>query len=244
MMDILILRLDAPVISFGAPAIDRHGVIQPYPALSMMTGMIGNALGYDHSEFDKLQRLQERLQYAVREDRQGQRLRDYQTVDLSQPFMRKDAAWTTRGRVEERKGGAAATGTHERYRYYWADAVYTVALTVDPAEEHPTLAEIEERLKNPERPLFIGRKVCLPSTSLLVCRMKCESLKESLHSAPLSPRADEHTTYNIWWQADGYIEPESDQLVRPAVDQKDWANQIHVGERWIVHDKVTVTNRA
>ena len=33
-MDILLMRLDAPLMSFGAPMVDKHGVIQPWPALS------------------------------------------------------------------------------------------------------------------------------------------------------------------------------------------------------------------
>ena len=70
-MDVLILRFDAPLMSFGAPIVDNQGEIQPYPALSMMTGLLGNALGFDHSEFDRLERLQERLRYASRQDRRG-----------------------------------------------------------------------------------------------------------------------------------------------------------------------------
>jgi CRISPR system Cascade subunit CasD len=113
-MDILLLRLEAPLMSFGAPIVDRHGVIQPYPALSMMTGLLGNALGVDHSEPERLQQLQRRLRYAVRQDRRGQQLRDYQTVDLSKPYLDDARAWTTRHALEQRKGGSASSGTPGR----------------------------------------------------------------------------------------------------------------------------------
>ena len=45
MVDALLLRLDAPLMSFGAPMVDSNGVIQEFPALSMLTGLLGNALG-------------------------------------------------------------------------------------------------------------------------------------------------------------------------------------------------------
>lgn len=242
-MNILVLRLDAPVMSFGAPMIDRHGMIQPYPALSMMTGMLGNALGYDHADFAKLGRLQERLKYAVREDKRGQRIRDYQTVDLSQSFMRDEAAWTTYGIIEKRKGGSAGTGTHERYRYYWADAVYTIVLTLDPIDESPTIDELQDCIQFPERPLFLGRKTCMPSTPVHLCRITCHSLEEALKKVELSKRADKQNSHRAWWQVDADVSQSSKQFVSPAVDRKDWSNQIHVGERWVAQSQIKVENK-
>ena len=179
-MDILLLRFDAPLMSFGGPIVDNHGIIQTYPALSMICGLLANALGYDHHEFADLQRLQERLQYACRQDRLGTRLRDYQTVDLNQDFMRDDRSWTTHGKLESRAGGAAPKWRKgegpplQRFRDYWADAMYTIALTLDPLDESPTIDDLEQALRTPERPLFIGRKPCLPAEKLLLGRTQAE----------------------------------------------------------------------
>ena len=41
----LILRLDAPLMSFGGIAIDQFGVIDTWPHSSLLTGLIGNAWG-------------------------------------------------------------------------------------------------------------------------------------------------------------------------------------------------------
>lgn len=233
-MDVLILQFDAPLMSFGAPIVDRHGVIQPYPALSMMAGLLGNALGFDHADFDRLERLQERLHYASRQDRAGRKLQDYQTVDLSKPYMSDERAWTTHGALEDRKGGSASSGTHIRLRDYWADAICTVALTLDPADEAPTLDDLEGALQHPARPLFIGRKTCLPASSLFVQRMQADDLVDALTQTPLPPRADDRTAYPAWWPS-----TPDDERARPATDRRDWANQIHVGERWIAHGTVT-----
>jgi len=239
-MDVLVLRLDAPLMSFGAPIIDRHGKVQPYPALSLITGLLGNALGYEHGDFDKLNQLQDRLSYASRQDRAGQQFRDYHTVDLSQDFMLDDKAWTTQGWLDERGKGDATKDTHIRLRDYRADAVHTVVLTLDPLDMEPDLDQIQQALQNPERPLFIGRKTCLPAAPLFVMQMKAESLSDALQKIPLHPRADNRKTYTAWWPVDDKEHPAKPELEQPVTDRRDWANQIHVGERWIARGEIQI----
>ena len=243
-MNVLLLRFDAPLMSFGAPIVDNQGEIQPYPALSMMTGLLGNALGVDHSEFDRLERLQERLRYGSRQDRRGRQIQDYQTVDLSKPYMDDDRAWTTYHHRESRAGGSASGGTHIRYRDYWADAVHTVAATLDPPDEWPTLDDLESAVKHPARPLFLGRKPCLPADSLFAGRMQVDTLPDALVQAPLHDRAADGPTYPAWWPTHPDAKGPSDEspldedLREPVTDRRDWQNQIHVGERWIVNGTV------
>jgi len=239
-MDVLILRLDAPLISFGAPIIDRHGKVQSYPALSMIAGMLGNALGYDHGDFKKLKSLQNRLRYASRQDRAGQEIRDYQTVDLSQDFMLDQNAWTTQGWLDKRKGGSSSKGTHIRLRDYRADSVHTVALTLSPAEQTPTVDDLEQALQFPERPLFIGRKTCLPAAPLFLKRIECESLTEALQKAPLSIRADQRKRFPAWWPVEGNKNQPKADMEQPVTDRRDWKNQIHVGERWIAQGEIEI----
>ena len=243
-MNVLLLRFDAPLMSFGAPIVDNQGEIQPYPALSMMAGLLGNALGVDHSEFDRLERLQERLRYGSRQDRRGRQIQDYQTVDLSKPYMDDDRAWTTYHHRESRAGGSASGGTHIRYRDYWADAVHTVAATLDPPDESPTLDDLESAVKHPARPLFLGRKPCLPADSLFAGRMQVDTLPDALVQAPLHDRAADGPTYPAWWptypDAKGPSDesPLDEDLREPVTDRRDWQNQIHAGERWIMNGTV------
>ena len=42
----LVLVLEAPLMSFGGVAVDNFGVIDDFPALSMLTGLLGNAPAY------------------------------------------------------------------------------------------------------------------------------------------------------------------------------------------------------
>jgi len=242
-MDFLVLRFDAPLMSFGAPVVDRHGVIQPYPALSMIAGMIANALGNDHADFARIDRLQKRLRYASREDRRGKQIRDYQTVDLGQSFMRDDRAWTTTGALQRRAGGAAATGTHIRLRDYWAGAIHTVVITLEPPDESPTLDEVADALQYPERPLFIGRKTCLPGAPIYAGRMQAEDLLDALRRASLADEADQGPGYRAWWPSKSDDARPAD-MRQPVIDARDWENQIHVGERWIAEGILSLSGEA
>ncbi len=242
-MDVLIVRLDAPLMSFGAPAVDNRGVVQAHPPLSLVTGLIGNALGYTHSDPKRLQILQGRIRLAARRDVPGERITDFQTVDLGQRAL-SEPGWTTRGAAEGRKGGSARERTHIRYREYLADAVYTVALTLDPEDSAVNLDMVEAALNVPERPLFIGRKCCLPSGRLVVRRMETPSLLEALRFCPLDPRAGdgpEARCVEAWWPA---TEEEEEGPEVPVTDERDWTNQVHSGERLVRHGIVQVKEDA
>jgi CRISPR system Cascade subunit CasD len=247
-MDVLLLRFNAPLMSFGGPIVDNRGVIQSYPALSMITGLLGNALGMDHSEHERLQDLQERVRYAARCDRAGSRIQDYQTVDLSKPYMDDARAWTTTGELEQRKGGSASSGTHIRRRDYLAGACYTVALTLDPPGrpqtdaaadapgDAPTLDDLATALQTPARPLFIGRKPCLPAEPLYARRMTSETLTAALSDPASLPDDCAPGAYTIWHESD-----RGDMEARPYTDRRDWQNQVHTGQRWVKEDTVEIS---
>lgn len=243
-IDVLILRFDAPLMSFGGAAVDSRGVIRRFPARSMITGLLANALGWQRTEAEAHQRLQARVRFATRLDVPGVKLRDYQTVDLGQPHMlAKAVGWTTWGRIEPR-GGASGEDTHIRERDYWADAVYTLALTVAPADEAPTLDAIEAALQRPARPLCIGRKPCVPSGPILIDRLRAGGLRaalagyERIVDRPGRPRNDE--PLKIWLDAPPSAGERLD-VQRPVIevtDERDWRNQIHGGRRLLWQETV------
>jgi CRISPR system Cascade subunit CasD len=238
MQDILLLRFEAPLMSFGAPMVDQQGVIQPFPALSMIAGLLANALGYDHADYALTQALQSRIRYAVRADRPGTALRDYQTVDLGQDFL-VDTGWTTRGVMEERGKGEATSGTHIRYRDYWADALFVVAVTL--AKGQPDVGEVAHALEWPSRPLFLGRKPCLPSAPILLGIRQAPSLLSALRSEPPlgrgGIRGGEHpeggTGLTVWWEDGEPDAPTGPSHLFPVTDSRDWRNQVHVGRRLV-----------
>ncbi len=242
MFDVLLLRLDAPLLSFGAPIVDNLGVIQRFPARSMITGLLGNALGYDHRDAARLEALQGRLKVASRCDRPGTKVTDFQTVDLGQDFLAE--GWTTRHEPQGRDGGTSK-GTHIRYRDYWADAVFTVALRLEPAEVAPAVADLEAALKSPERPLFLGRKACLPSGPIALGRVQANDLLEALRQAPLLPgwRLDGRQTFEASWPAEDGSSGQPSALL-PTTDERDWRQQVHGGRRFVRVGTIEIKERA
>jgi CRISPR system Cascade subunit CasD len=229
-MDCLMLRFDAPLMSFGAVVVDQNHPIWRYPGKSMLTGLLGNALGWDHRDMDRLQALQDRLRFAARWDAEPVPIQDYQTVDLGQDFL-VDTGWTTRGKREDR-AGANSKETHIRFRDYWANGVMTVALTLT-GEESPTLDALETALRYPVRPLFLGRKPCMPSGPILIGRRQAESLKAALEGEPLAgigPRRRPRVIDALWPLDEG-----AGQGTEERYDRRDWRNNIHRGsERYAV----------
>lgn len=216
-------------MSFGTVAVDNWRPSGPFPALSAITGLLGAALGLKRHQTDTLQRLQERLRMASRLDRRGTPMTDYQTVDLGKPWMEgseKGVGWTTRHQVEARGKGQSNRGTHIRQRQYWADAIATLALTLESAAESPTVDETVEALRQPCHPLFLGRKGCPPAEPILVGEREAESLCEALAAVPVHPRADS-TEIPAQWPV-GEAEGQEEQVLR---DRRDWPNQIHAGSR-------------
>lgn len=228
-MDALILRFDAPLMSFGGVMVDQHGPTDRFPGLAMLTGLFANALGYRHGDFDRLQALQVRIRYAARWDLEPEHIIDYHTVDLGQDKMRYPG-WTTHGKTEHRAGGSAKFGTHQRYRHYWANGIMTLAVILD-REDDPSLDELEAALRQPARPLFLGRKSCLPAAPVLLARVQAANVLDALCGHPAHPRIAENgeETLAACWPADIPGGVHARMIGR--YDQREWCNQSHTGRR-------------
>lgn len=235
-MDFLMLRLDGPLMAFGAPMTDALGPTLEWPGLSLLTGLFANALGFDHAEADRTQALQARLKYGARADRRGKRIWDFQTVDLGQPHLMV-GTWTTRG-IRDIRRGASSEGTHIRRREYLADAIYTVAVGLD-GDGEISLDELADALLEPERPLFFGRKPCLPAAPILVGKVQAPSVRAALSIVPAAGGDTTGDRLMAWWPEE---EEQPDSRVIVVVDERDWANQIHVGSRMMRSGWIEVQN--
>lgn len=219
----LLIRLASPLIAFGGETIDNFGVIRDFPALSMVTGLIANALGWDRGDDALHNRLQERLRLGTRLDAPGSRLTDFQTAQLGAA----DKGWTTWGAIEERRGGASSYDSpHLRYRDYHADLTALLALRLEPADASPTLDEVAQALDRPQRPLFIGRKPCLPVGRLVVGWIDADSVLQALQ---LAPPANDARGWRAQWP-DGEGQLANDRLV-DVCDERNWTSGLHGGWR-------------
>lgn len=249
----LILNLESPLMAFGGETIDNLGVIRPFPAISMLTGLFANALGWRRVERDLHQRLQDRTVFATRIDREpaaGVTVTDYQTVQIADTIDSYDrgwvVGWTTRG-VPERRAGALGTRgsgpfTHQRWRDYYADMRVTVALRLEPAEEMPTLKDLADALDEPKRPLFIGRKPCLPSGRLRGGFQDGDTALDALLNVPLSePRDNEQSRVRLTWPESESVERLPPSRSYMITDQRNWVSGLHGGGRAICDGSLPAT---
>lgn len=219
----LLLRLEGPLMAFGGETIDNLGVIRDFPAQSMLTGLIANSLGWRREDSDAHDRLQTRLVFGARLDRAGSRITDFQTAELG----RDDRGWTTSGLPEGRAGGEGTyKGQHLRYRDHHADAAVLVALRLEPADEAPSLANVADALQRPARPLFLGRKPCLPAAPLFAGWIDAPDVLTALKdAAPLAANAGPRV---LWPAGEGDL-PGSRRV--DLCDERNWTSGVHGGWR-------------
>lgn len=245
----LVLHLESPLMAFGGETIDQLGVTRRFPAASMLTGLLGNALGWRRTEGKAHQDLQDRLVFAARIDREPSPrwpIRDFQTVQLS----RRDKGWTTRGAPESRKGGHTTYDSpHIRRRDYLADMVMTVALRLDPEGKAPDLDTLADALERPARPLFIGRKPCLPSARLFGGFAEGRSALDALLGWPLHIVSDSRRTYDstapvhvIWAETEQVLGISSAHTYL-ITDHRNWdSSGLHGGSRAVCEAHVPRTD--
>lgn len=129
-MNTLLLRLKAPMQSWGISAkFDRRST-ERVPSKSAIIGMIAGALGRKRNE--PVEDLNT-LRFGVRVDKEGHLMRDFQTAK-------------------------SVSDAYISSRYYLSDAAFLVGLEGNRA----LLETIDQALKSPVYPIFLGRRSCPP----------------------------------------------------------------------------------
>jgi CRISPR system Cascade subunit CasD len=150
-MATLLLRMTGPMQSWGCCSRFDERDTSKEPTKSGVVGLLAAAMGIDRSSWDALKPLTE-LSMAVRHDRPGVLMKDYQTAGCasSDTISKADGANSKDGIVSK--------------RYYLADAAFLVALE----GESSLLETLQSALKNPVWALSLGRKSYLPSDEIWV----------------------------------------------------------------------------
>lgn len=159
-MSTLMLRLAAPLQSWGTESKFNIRTTNREPSKSGVIGFLAAALGYSRDESnERLNRLNS-LRFGVRIEQEGNLLIDYQTA--FGPFMQDGSEVTT-----------------ESFRHYLSDAVFLVGLE----GERKQLEELEYALNHPVFPLFLGRRSCPPMPPIVLGIRDCD-LPEALRDEP------------------------------------------------------------
>lgn len=235
MSEFLLVRLEGPLQAWGDVAYDTLRPTRPFPSRSALAGLLASALGWTYREAAKTTALQDGLQYAVRADRQGVVVTDFQTAELATV----DRGWTRWG-IERRDIGnvtrtIAVQGRAPRLsatqilrKGYLADASFLAAVAV-AADAPAGLDALEAALRCPARPLFLGRRSCLPSRPLFEGRVAAASAYTALadgltHAVP------------CWYgRGDG---PERQGASRDVWDRRDFTTNRFEGARTVIRGLV------
>lgn len=239
----LVLHFEAPLLAFGGVRIDHIGVTRDFPALSMMTGLLANALGYRRTEWEKHQELQHRLVFAARREPDREHPAGLLTDTQNARLEKNEKGWTTWGEPEGRDG-ASYGAPHRRLRDYQMDQHAVVVLRLR-GDSSPDLEALAQALARPARPLFIGRKPCLPAGPLLRENppfLHAATAYDALRKIAGEIKAGEARA--LWPLGEG---PETGSEVDRIVDLPDirnWRTGLHGGSRKVVEGRVTPERQA
>lgn len=198
-MNGILLRLAAPLMSFGEHAAFRYRDTNGFPTRSALIGMFAAADGRSREEAltpdpDTGAVPYSDLIFTVRIDRPGHRHTDFHTTGGGRPH--KQGLRTSDGEYRSQKAS-----THISHRVYLADAVFTVAVQgPDPVLEHLT-----HRLEQPAFAPYLGRRACIPDEPLVLRGPHPHPVDELRTRVPLSlaapPRTGQSTvTVDFVWE--------------------------------------------
>ena len=237
MMRWLHFRLHAPMASFGDSAIDAHRTSADFPTQSMVTGLLANALGWTRAMRREHQELQDRLVFAALREHEPPlgRMVDYQTAQLG----KADRSWTTRGQPAGRDGGPATyAGAHQRWLDYHGDLRVSGVLRLKQANQTPNLHDLAAALEFPARPLFVGRKACLPSSRIFVGWVDEPDARAAL--ASIAPGRTQ--SFRALWPASEGLEGATRTTM--VTDERNWVSGTHGGQRQVCEGELWAARAA
>ena len=174
---LLVLRLDGPLQSWGENAKWDFRDSSTMPTKSGIVGLLGCAMGEERGSA-VLVELAQAITVAVRADRPGVKFVDFQTVQ-GDPLMAATGKPKTTGNT--------ILSPHA----YLQDACFTVF--IDTTLEWRK--RITAALENPKWCMYLGRKNCVPGRPIQAQIVEYAGLLEAISKHPAAERAEEVMTY-------------------------------------------------
>lgn len=175
MRDYLVMRLYAPLASWGEIAVGEMRHSAAYPSKSALLGLLGAAMGVQREDESAQGQLNAGYAFGVKLCSAGFPLRDYHTVQAPQSKA-KERYYTRRDEVM--RGELNTLLTEREYRCDALSVVAVAALEYAPL----SLNELADKIKSPYFPLYLGRKSCPLAVPLMPRVNMFASLKKALDS--------------------------------------------------------------
>lgn len=222
-MTVLLLRLSGPLQSWGDSSRFVNRSTRREPTKSGVLGLIAAAQGRRRA--DPIEDLT-RLVFGARTDQPGHLIRDFQTAQHWQ---------------EPKKNGTVESLPLSN-RYYLADAVFVVGLEAD----HALLEGIEEALRSPAFPLYLGRRSAPPAGPVSL-GLRPGSLLEAIrnepwHASPVHQRKEKSPSVSLELVRDAFPGETEGELVRDEPVSFDPEHRQYTWRTVISEQPVEVTN--
>ncbi|MFF5859871.1 type I-E CRISPR-associated protein Cas5/CasD [Streptomyces sp. NPDC012751] len=229
---VLVLRLAAPLQSWGGLSRYNRRETRPQPTKSGILGLLSAAEG--RAREAPLTDLVD-LQLGVRVDQPGTLLRDYHTYSDYRGLPLLSAKTNAKGQ-QTRTTPPKYTGVTQRF--YLQDAVFVAALRGPKA----LMQGLEEAVRNPVFPLCLGRRSCPPTGPVSLGLRTDTQLKDVLEEVPWqagSHRRRQARSATVTLEAT-IEDPAGDQLAVDVPDTFDLKTGTRFGRRAVRHLWVTL----
>ncbi|MEU7890630.1 type I-E CRISPR-associated protein Cas5/CasD [Microbispora bryophytorum] len=183
----LVLRLAAPLQSWGEHSVFSNRDTLRFPTRSGLIGLLAAAQGVQRGQplhdFDE-------LRFTVRIDRPGVRMVDFHTIGGG----RERGVPTAEGKQRSQE-----TATMVTRRQYLADAVFTVAIEGTAQR----ISELAEALRRPHWHPYLGRRSCPPDQPLLLRDNVDDPVADLHQQVPLPRRLREGENPSVEFVTEG-----------------------------------------
>jgi len=163
---VLLLRLEGVWQSWGERSRWDVRDTGTEPTKSGVIGLLGCALGYKRGDPRLESELDRGLRFGVRVESPGRVVQDYQTVTgflpTAEGSFRHSGVATAKSLSKLMADPDATPATIVSPRYYLEDAAFLVALEERDGFDG-LLQKCEIALSNPQWPVYLGRKACVPT---------------------------------------------------------------------------------
>src|SRR5258706_7392558 len=177
-MDFLVFQLQAPLSSWGEPAVGEFRGTAEHPTQSAIVGLLGAALGLLRDDEAAHAALRDGYGYAIGLQSSGSLLRDYHTAQVPPRSALKGRPQATRR--DELAVPKRELPTILSTRDYRQNAASLVAIQRRDGPAPPyTFAALAEALRRPRFVLYLGRKACPPGAPLWPQIIGAESAKDA-----------------------------------------------------------------
>lgn len=175
-MRFLVFHLHGPFASWGDIAVGEVRPSFEAPTRSALLGLISGALGISREAQKEAVTLKDFLRFAVRVERQGHFMEEYQTISFP------EGRGHDKARTRKQELVFSQDNTMQSYREHYMDAVYTIFLTTHNNAKSDLLEDIEHALRHPHYVPFLGRKACPLDIPMLPRIISAPTLQAALAS--------------------------------------------------------------